>query len=153
MSAHGTRARLAPTKATALFVCLFAAALVAAAIVTASRTSDLVVEVARDFPEEFSPDGDGRRDTARLTFFVRESDPHASVYIVGKDLAPTRTLDQDVALEADERVTYVWDGRTDSGAPAPIGRYRLRVVLPDRDRDMVHPSRIDVVRNGLAPEH
>jgi hypothetical protein len=143
----------ASTRASILFVCLFAAALVAAAFVIASRTSDLVLEVARDFPEEFSPDGDGRDDTASITFFVRESDPHASVHIVGKDLAQTRTLDEDVALEADKRVTYVWDGRTDSGEPAPIARYRLRVVLPERERDMVYPRRIDVVRNGVEPEH
>jgi hypothetical protein len=142
-----------PSRAAVLFVCLFAAALIAAAIVAASRTSDLVLEVARDLPEEFSPDGDGRDDTARITFFVRESDPHASVFIVGKDLAPIRALDEDVALEADKRVTYVWNGRTDSGQPAPIGRYRLRVVLPDHDRDMVYPARIDVVRHGVEPHH
>lgn len=153
MSALRSRAHQAPTRAAALFVCLFAAALVAAAIVAASRTSDLVLEVAGDFPEEFSPDGDGRDDVARITFFVRESDPHARVFIVGKDLAPIRTLDDDVALEADKRVTYVWDGRTDSGGPAPVARYRLRVVLPEHDRDMVYPRRIDVVRDGVEPEH
>jgi hypothetical protein len=143
----------APAKAAALFVCLFAAALVAAAIVAASRTSDLVLEVAEDFPEAFSPDGDGNDDVARLSFFVRESDPDASVYIVGRDEAPVRTLDEHVALEANEGVTYTWDGRTDEGTPAPIARYRLRVELPNSDRDMVFPRRIDLVRNGVKPEH
>jgi hypothetical protein len=143
----------APTKAAALFVCLFAAALVAAAIVAASRTSDLVLEVAGDFPTKFSPDGDGQDDVARLSFFVRESDPDASVYIVGRDEALMRTLDEHVALDADDRVTYTWDGRTDHGLPAPIARYRLRVVLPNEDRDMVFPRRIDLIRNGVKPEH
>jgi hypothetical protein len=154
LSASGSGAqRSAPAKGAALFVCLFAAALVAAAIVGAARTSDLILEVAHDFPARFSPDGDGEDDVARITFFVRESDADASVYIVGRDLAPIRTLDEHAALEADDRVTYTWDGRTDDGDPAPIARYRLRVVLPGQDRDMVFPQRIDLIRNGVEPPH
>jgi hypothetical protein len=153
LSASGSRAPGALSKTAVLFACLFAAALAATAIVAASRTSDLVLEVSGDLPSEFSPDGDGKREVARITFFVRESDPDASVYIVGREEAPVRTLDEGVALEADERVTYEWDGRTDDGAPAPIGRYRLRVVLPGSERDMVFPRRIDLIRNGVQPEH
>lgn len=153
MSTGRPGAPTAPAKAAALFVCLFAAALVAAAIVAASRTSDLMLEVAEDFPKRFSPDGDGNDDVARLSFFVRESDPDARVYIVGRDEAPVRTLDAHVPLEADERVTYTWDGRRNTGTPAPVARYRLRVVLPNEDRDMVFPRRIDLVRNGVKPEH
>jgi hypothetical protein len=153
LRAPGSWAESPPTRAAVLFVCLFAAALAAAAIVLASRTSDLVLEVTGDFPHRFSPDRDARDEVARLTFFVRESDPHAGAFIVGKDRAPIRTLDSDVALEADERVTYVWDGRTDFDEPAPVGRYRLRVVLPDRDRDMIFPTRIDLIRNGREPAH
>lgn len=153
MSARRSWAESPPTRAAVLFACLFAGALAAAAVVLASRTSDLVLEVAGDFPKRFSPDGDGRDDVARITFFVRESDPDAEVSIVGKDRAPVRTLDPDVALEADERVTYAWDGLTDSGDRARVGRYRLRVVLPSRDRDMIFPTRIDLVRDGRKPEH
>ena len=153
MSSGRPGAPTAPTKAAALFVCLFAAALVAAAIVAASRTSDLILEVAGNFPASFSPDDDGKHDVAKLSFFVRESDPDASVYIVGREEAPIRTLDEHVALEANDRVTYTWDGRTDGGTLAPIARYRLRVVLPGQDRDMVFPRRIDLVLNGVTPEH
>lgn len=153
MSSARPGAPSAPTKAAALFVCLFAAALVAAAIVAASRTSDLVLEVTGDFPAKFTPDGNGKRDVAKLSFFVRESDPDASVYIVGRNETPIRTLDEHVALEADDVVTYNWDGRTDDGSPASIARYRLRVVLPNEDRDMVFPRRIDLIRNGVKPEH
>ena len=153
MSSARPGAPSAPAKAAALFVCVLAAALVAAAIVAASRTSDLVLEVTDAFPTKFSPDGDGNRDVARLSFFVRESDSDASVYIVGRNEVPIRTLDEHVALEADDVVTYTWDGRTDDGQPAPIARYRLRVVLPGEDRDMVFPRRIDLIRNGVKPEH
>jgi len=47
-----------------------------------------------------------------------------------------RTLDADVALDADEPVTYTWDGRNDAGGFVPSGRYRLRVDLPDARRKM-----------------
>ena len=70
------------------------------------------------------------RDKAEITFFVRESEPHAQVTIVGRDLVHVKTLDDDVALEEDKPVTYIWDATTDEGEPAPVGRYRLRVVLP-----------------------
>ena len=131
-------------RAAALFVTLFAAALAATGLVIASRTSDLVLEVVSQ-PEKFSPAGAGGPDEAEITFLVRESDPDASVYIVGRDLRQIRTLDESVALEADEEVTYTWDGEMDSGQTAAPGRYRLRVELPNRDRDMVFPKRIRLV--------
>jgi hypothetical protein len=130
-----------PLRAAVLFVSLFTAALLATAVVVGSRSPELVLEVKR-LPARISPNGDGIRDTAEITFFVRESDPHAEVSIVGRDLEPIRTLASDVSLNEDERVSYVWDGRSDLGVRAPPGRYRLRVVLPDRERDMVFPRRI-----------
>lgn len=128
-------------RATALFVILFVAALVATGLVVASRSPDLVLEVPV-LPSKFSPRGDGKPDVAAITFFVRESDQAAEVSIVGRDLRQTRTLDESVHLSADEPVTYTWDGRMDSGQFAPPGRYRLRVVLPSQERDMVFPKRI-----------
>lgn len=129
--------------AQALFVTLFAAALLAAALVVGTRSPELVLEVSK-LQERISPNGDGVRDEAEIVFFVRESDPHATVSIVGRDLEPVRTLAPDVALDAGERVSYVWDGRDDEGNIAPPGRYRLRVELPDGERDMVYPQRIEL---------
>ena len=128
-------------RAAALFAVLFAGALVVTALVLASRTSNLVLEVTSQ-PEKFTPEGPGEPDEAEITFFVRESDPDAEVYIVGRNLRQTRTLEESIDLTADEEVTVVWDGEMDSGQMAPSGRYRLRVVLPNQDRDMVYPKRI-----------
>ncbi len=134
-----------PTRATVLFAVLFAAALAAAVLVVGSRSPELVLEVQR-LPEVITPNGDNYRDKAEIRFFVRESDPHAEVYIVGRDLIEVKTLDADVALEKDQPVTYFWDATTDDRDPAPTGRYRLRVVLPDSERDMVYPRKIDLKR-------
>jgi hypothetical protein len=32
---------------------------------------------------------------------------------------------------------FRWNGRTDSGDVAPPGLYRIEIVLPDEDRDIV----------------
>jgi hypothetical protein len=132
-------------RATALFTVVFAAALATTVLVVGSRTTELVLEVIA-LPQRITPNDDGFHDKAEIRFFVREDEPSAGVFIVGRDLEPIRTLAEDVALEKDEPVTYLWDATTDSGHPAPTGRYRLRVVLPSHDRDMVFPRRIDLER-------
>ena len=134
------------TLGVALFVCALAATLVAAVLVVRARTPDLVVEVtepARDSNPRLSVAGPGPSELP-ITFFVRESDAHALVGIVDSREDLVRTLDPDVALEKREPVSYVWDGRTDDGAPAPRGRYRLLVELPSEDREMIWPKRITV---------
>ena len=68
--------------------------------------------------------------------------------IVGPDLKPIRTLARQ-PLVANEPVSFTWNGRTSSGALAdPEDRYRLRVLLPNRDRDMVYPRRISLRPDG-----
>jgi hypothetical protein len=132
-------------RATVLFAILFAAALAAAVLIVGSRSPELTLEVIK-LPDAITPNGDRFRDKAEIEFYVRESDPHAEVYIVGQDLVLVKTLDPDVALEEGDPTTYIWDATTDDGDPAPTGRYRLRVVLPDSDRDMVFPKKIDLLR-------
>ena len=49
-----------------------------------------------------------------------------------------RTLLDGGTLEGgDSRQVLHWNGRTDSGQLAPPGRYRVEIVLPDEDRDIV----------------
>jgi hypothetical protein len=127
----------------ALFVALLVASVVVAAAVIQARSPDLVIEVTR-LTKEIDPAGDGKDGVAQIRFFVRESDPDARVEIVGPHLKLIRVLSTGPLL-ADEPVSFTWNGRTSDGTLAdPRDRYRLRVLLPNRDRDMVYPRRISV---------
>ncbi len=120
-----------------------------AGVVVYARTPNLELEVI-DIPRKFSPNGDGYRDSAKIRFYVRDSDPHAIVQIVGPHRRRVRTLYRG-PLTAEERVSLRWNGRMASGRLAdPRDRYRLRVFLPNEGRDMVYPSQIEIVgvRNG-----
>jgi hypothetical protein len=116
-----------------------------AAVVVHARTPKLELEVLR-IPVKFSPNGDGHRDKARVTFYVRDSDPHAEVQIVGPSNKVIRTLDRG-PLTAYKHVTVSWNGRTSTGHLAnPHNGYRLRVILPSQDREMVYPTQIRLVQ-------
>jgi hypothetical protein len=126
-----------------LFVALLVASIVVAATVLQARSQDLAIEVTR-LTKEIDLGGDRRDNVAHIRFFVRESDPEATVEIVGPHLKLIRTLAKE-PLAANEPVSFRWNGRTNSGGLAdPDDRYRLRVLLPNRDRDMVYPRRISL---------
>lgn len=139
---------------TALFFALLAATLVTAILVVRARTPDLVLEVLEPPASEnvaFSPIGGLPPHQIQITFFVREADDAARVAIVDAGEQVVRTLDASVALEERERVTYVWDGRNDDGDFVVPGRYRLRVDLPDGDREMIWPRRFTVIDSPPVP--
>jgi len=126
-----------------LFVVLLVASVVVAAAVLHARSPDLALQVTR-FTKEINPRGQGKDRVAHIRFFVRESDADARVEIVGPNLTLIRVL-ASRPLVADQPVSFTWNGRTATGALAdPEDRYRLRVVLPNRDRDMVYPRRISL---------
>jgi hypothetical protein len=126
-----------------LFVGLLVASVVVAAAVLHARSPDLALQVTK-FTKEINPRGQGKNRVAHIRFFVRESDADARVEIVGPNLTLIRVLASG-PLVADQPVSFIWNGRTATGALAdPEDRYRLRVVLPNRDRDMVYPRRISL---------
>jgi hypothetical protein len=128
-----------------LFVVLLVASVLTAAAVLHARTPDLALQVTR-FTTQISPQAKGPKRVARIDFFVRESDANASVEIVGPNLKVVRTLYRG-PLVANRPVSFTWNGRTKDGAlPNPHHRYRLRVILPGQDRDMVYPRRIALVK-------
>jgi hypothetical protein len=118
---------------------------VIAGVVVHARTPKLELEV-QHLTKEFAPAGNTTHPrTARIEFFVRDADPRALVQIVGPQRQRVRTLHRG-PLAAYKTVTYHWNGRTDSGRLASLDEgYRLRVVLPGQDRDMVYPQEINLV--------
>jgi hypothetical protein len=127
-----------------LFVALLVVALVAAGVVVQARTPKLELEVVH-LTQRFSPTGDSKHRRAMIKFFVRDSDSHAIVQIVGPSRQRIRTLYRG-PLIANKVKRLSWNGRTIGGHLASANeRYRLRVVLPSEDRDMVYPQQIAVV--------
>jgi hypothetical protein len=127
-----------------LFVALLVASVATAVGVLHARTPDLALQVTH-FTKTIQPQGEGPQRVARMRFFVRESDPDATVQIVGPNLKAVRTLYRG-PLVADQSVSFTWNGRRENGTlPNPHHRYRLRVILPGQDRDMVYPRRIALV--------
>ena len=128
----------------ALFSLLLVATVVTAVLVVRARTPDLVLEITH--PDDLRTQEATVHDNGiRIEFFVREDDGHARVAIVDSHEDVVRTLAPDVALAADQPVSYRWDRSTDAGGEAPAGRYRLEVELPSEDRTMIWPRRITLV--------
>lgn len=153
-----TNAAASPRLPTFLFALLIAASVAVTAVVVHAKTPDLMVEIVK-LPSSvhnpvtgdrerhgFSPNGDGVRDIARMVMFVRDDEPHATVEIINASDETVRTLAADVPLRADQKRAFRWDGTTDGGGPARAGSYRVRVVLPDLDREAVDPRRIVLLR-------
>jgi hypothetical protein len=116
-----------------------------AGVVVHARTPKLELEV-QHLTRAFSPNGHTKHPrAARIEFFVRDSDPHAIVLIVGPHRQHIRTLYRG-PLTANKDVSYHWNGRNDDGNLASSDeQYRLRVVLPSQDRDMVYPQEIKLI--------
>jgi hypothetical protein len=125
---------------------LLVASLVLGLYVYKARTPDLALEVTK-FPREFSSG-----PAAEIEFFVRFDSEDATIEIVGRDQVVARTLAGPIELSEEEPVSCVWDGLDDDGDPVEPGRYRLRVTLPEEDREMVFPRRLDIRAGDVTAE-
>jgi flagellar hook assembly protein FlgD len=86
----------------------------------------------------FSPNGDGRRDTATVVFALK-FDGGAAIDVVDADGVRVRRLAEDKRLRRGRPASVTWDGRDDDGARAPDGQYRLRFIL-DEGRSLLAPK-------------
>ena len=128
----------------ALLVALLTAALATGILVYHARTADLALEVPK--LDRLLGVNDKAKLPVKIGFFVRFDEPEALVEIVGSGDVTVRTLAAGVELRAAERLRCAWEGLDDEGDPAPPGNYRLHVVLPEQDRDMIFPRRIRIRR-------
>lgn len=92
----------------------------------------------------FSPNGDGRSDSLSVSFELKRSDV-VSVDVLDRAGNPVASLLADRSVLAHRAVTVRWRGRTEAGARAPDGTYRIRVALRDEGRTVTirHRYRLD----------
>jgi hypothetical protein len=86
------------------------------------------VATIKKITRHFSPNGDGRRDVARIRIRVRKDDD-VTIAVVDAAGNEVRRLVSGESATEDRAVRVRWDGRTSTGSLAPEGHYRLRVSL------------------------
>jgi hypothetical protein len=119
---------------------LLVAATIAAFFVTTRLKRGTAVLEQVFVIREFSPNGDGRNDEAKVRFNLPERQT-VTVDIVDDDGERVRRLARNETL-GKGRHRYRWDGRTDGGAVAPDGLYRVRVGLRSEGRSVTSPKTI-----------
>jgi hypothetical protein len=130
---------------------LLALALVGGTVAAFTYTEALKLEtkpVGRaSFDRWLSPVCDCPRETARLTFRLREP-KRLDVTVADADGERVRVLESG-AFHPKGRVRLSWDGRDDAGRVVPDGAYRVRVRLLDERRTIAIP--VDVNVDTTAP--
>ncbi|MEP6953454.1 MAG: FlgD immunoglobulin-like domain containing protein, partial [Solirubrobacteraceae bacterium] len=132
--------RLAAGVFAALVVATFGAFFVAQRL----KNSPSVVQQFRLGPF-FSPNRDGRFERAYVTFKLKRADD-VTVAVVNAEGDVVRRL-ASRRIAAYTPVRFGWDGRTDDGARAPDGTYRVRITLRTEGRSitiMNRSTRLDV---------
>ena len=98
----------------------------------------------------FSPNGDGRKDTAELALKMGEGDV-VTLDMVDAAGVPVRRLETERHITPSSVIRLSWDGRTDAGTRAPDGRYRVRASLTRQGRSVVVPRIITLDTTPPAP--
>jgi flagellar hook assembly protein FlgD len=126
---------------TALVLGLLGATTAAFAVTEALKLERSPITAPR-FDKRFSPTCECETRSAHMALRFRKSDS-IDAYVV--DSAGDRVR----ALTTDERVqrgnfSFLWDGRTDGGAVATDGRYRLWVHLDEQRRTILLPNTVEI---------
>jgi hypothetical protein len=127
-----------------VFAVLVAATFGAFFLAQRLKNSPSVVQRFRLTPV-FSPNRDGRLDRMTVTFRLKQSDD-VTVAVVDAKGDVVRELAGAASIPRYTPVRFKWDGRTDGGAPAPDGLYRIRLSLKHQGRSVIVPrkTRLDI---------
>jgi flagellar hook assembly protein FlgD len=126
------------------------AAGVFAALVVATFAAFLVAQRLKNEPSVvqrvmgarvFSPNHDSRFDRMRVSFTLSESD-EVRAAVIDDEGDVVATIAEDLKITKWRQARVSWDGRTDDGARAPDGRYRIRLTLERQGRTVT-------VRRGI----
>jgi hypothetical protein len=129
---------------------LLSLATVAAFFVTQRlKDSDPIVKRIAT-PLWISPNGDGRKDTARIKFQLPKADrTTVAIVTVGGDERRRLMDDRSLGRGLHE---VVWDGRDDSGAVMPDGEYYVRLSLRTQGRAVTGPRPITLETTPPHPK-
>jgi hypothetical protein len=130
-----TRAATARLLVPVLFAALVLATLAAFVIAQRLKRTGLVLDRVK-VTHVFTPNRNGIKDRARFRFRLTRPD-EADVQVVNRKDDIVRTIATDRPLRSYHYYVFHWSGRTDSGTPAPRGKYRIRVVLREQGRTIV----------------
>jgi hypothetical protein len=118
-----------------LLAAVVLAALLSLWVVQEARQRGEVLDLVQVAPSSLAPSDDGR---VRIEWRQRRTSDDALVRIIDTEDRPVRTLLDGGTLAGDDtEQVFHWDGRTDSGAFAEPGRYRVEIQLRDQDREIV----------------
>ena len=106
---------------------------------------------ARTLTRVFSPNGDGVNDVARFSIRLERGDDIDVTVLDRQTDREVRHLIVDRHVPADRTVFFTWDGRTDSGAPAPDAYYKLLITLRGQGRSSIANKRFILDRTPPRP--
>jgi N,N-dimethylformamidase beta subunit-like, C-terminal len=106
---------------------------------------------ARTLTRVFSPNGDGVNDVARFSIRLQRGDDIDVTVLDRQTDREVRHLIVDRHVPAHRTVFFTWDGRTDSGAPAPDAYYKLLITLRGQGRSSIANKRFILDRTPPRP--
>ena len=149
---RGRRGYLVPVSSSALarsvFV-LLVLATVAAFFVTQRLKSGQPVVKRLALQRYFSPNGDGRKDRAHISFFLPKGD-RVTVDVVDAEGDRVRRLVDGRSLARGRHATS-WGGRADDGTVPPDGTYYVRITLRRQGRAATSVRGIQLVTQPPHP--
>ncbi len=83
----------------------------------------------------FSPNGDGQRDTALLTYALSD-DATVTIKVLDKGQHPVRVLLSEAPQSAGQHVAQ-WEGLNDVGLPVPDGKYYFQIIATATARQTI----------------
>ena len=145
---EGGERSLTPARLLALVT--FAALLVgtAAAFATAQHLKRTGTVFDRlDVTRKFSPNGDGFKDEAAISFRLTRPD-RVDLEIVTEDDKPVEVLASDLPLRSYLIHEFFWDGLRPDGERWPLGRYKILVRLEGQRRTITPAVTIELRRRA-----
>jgi FlgD Ig-like domain len=138
-----------PRSLARIFFALLVVATVGAFFVTQRLKSGQPVVKRLALQKFFSPNGDGRKDTASIAFDLPKGD-RVTVDVVNPNGDRIRRILDGVSFRRGSHA-MTWDGRADDGTVPPDGTYYVRVTLRRQGRAATGVRGIELVTTPPEP--